>query len=161
MCSPQFQYFIVDLFHSPYNYLWPVAQLDFFVNDLSNLKQANSFSLVWILSCIFKTLQCVNDMPHLVQEYGFSAPRILWWVLKQLLCTNHLSHFEQTNVFSPVWVIHDLFNYPLLEITCHIWNRKWLVSCVGPFMFFFKLVLCENDMSHLVQANGLSSVWVM
>ena len=27
---PQFQYFIVDLFHSPYNYLWPVAQLDFF-----------------------------------------------------------------------------------------------------------------------------------
>ena len=49
-----------------------------FFNDSSNLKQANNLSPVWILSCIFKTLQCVNDMPHLVQEYGFSAPRILW-----------------------------------------------------------------------------------
>ena len=74
---PQIHYYIVDLFQSPYNYLRPVAQFDSFLNDLSYLEPANSFSNMWILSCVFKSLFCVNDMPHLVQVNGLSAPRIL------------------------------------------------------------------------------------
>ena len=61
---PQFHYFIVNLFHSPNNNLWPAAQ--FFLNDSSNLEKANRLQLV--------------------QVNGFSVQRILWWVLKQLLC---------------------------------------------------------------------------
>ena len=133
---PQFQYFIVDPLH---DHLQPVAQFEFFLNDLSNLEQANSFSNVWILSCIFKTLLCANDMPHLVQVNGFCAPRILWWVFNALLWTNHFLHFEQTNGFSPVWVISCVFNWPLCicPIVCKglvtFGTGKWLATLCEPF----------------------------
>ena len=38
--------------------------------DLSHLDHANSFSSVWIPSCVFKTPFCVNDIPHLVHVNG-------------------------------------------------------------------------------------------
>ena len=99
---PQFQYFIVDQLH---NHWQPVAQFDFFLNYLSNLEQANSFSNVWILSCIFKTLLCANDMPHLVQVNGFFPLLVISCVFNWQLRKYALPHLQQENDFLPPWIL--------------------------------------------------------
>ena len=93
------------------------------------------------------------------------------WIFLWITCqTSHNSnnffvrityHFlNKQMAFHLCGSLHDFFKYPFLEIICPVgiengFSPVWVLSC------FFKLVLCENDMSHLVQANGLSSVWVM
>ena len=50
------------------------------VNALLHFEQLNGFSLMWILSCLFKLPTCLNILSHLEQLNGFSSVCILFWV---------------------------------------------------------------------------------
>ena len=148
----------MDLLHSPNNNLWPVAQ--FFLNDLSNLEQANRLQLV--------------------QVNGFSVPRILWWVLKQVLCIWDLLHSLNNNLwpvpqfwvdnylfwtYSTLYILHwDLFpsfiislwtNFTIIDnllhsliffwIACQIWNKQIASLMCGSFHASSKL--CSVQMT--------------
>ena len=64
------------------------------------------------------------------------------WIFLWITCqTSHNSnnffvrityHFlNRQMAFHLCGSLHDFFNYPFLEITNHIWNRKWLLhSCI-------------------------------
>ena len=62
----------------------------------------HGFSLLWILLCIFNSPLSLNALSHLEQANGFSAVRILSWFFKSLPVLNGLSQLEQANGFSPV-----------------------------------------------------------
>ena len=81
----------------------------------SHFKQLNGFSPVWILACLFKSLDCLNFFSHFEQLNGFSPVWILSWVFKSPDCLNLFSHFEQLNGFSPVWILSWLFKLSNLE----------------------------------------------
>ena len=82
------------------------------------MEQANGFSPVCILACVFKPPLWLNAMWHLDQANGFPPIWILACCIKSPLWLNALSHFEQENGLFPVWILSCIFKSPL-----------WLNSC--------------------------------
>ena len=103
-------------------------------NFLSQSWQANGFSPVWTLRCVFKWLLCWNFFPQSGQANGFSPVWTLRCIIQFVIVRlNLLSQSGQPNGFSPVWI------------------RRWT----------FKLLLLQNFLSQSRQANGFSPVWIL
>ena len=112
---------------------WNISWLiDIFLNYLSNLKQANSFSPLWILLCIFKTSQCAN-----YATFGSG---------KWLLCSKDPLIGSQTTT--------------LYKSLITLWTDKWLFSCEGHFMSY-QINTSQKCLVTLAIRKGFSPPWIL
>ena len=108
--------------------------------------------LEWLLSCV--------SSYELLQING------LWkWVLTD-------SHSVHLNGFSPVYVSLHVFveTSSLSKWFLTLCTFEWLLSCMSPhvllltvldFMCSFRKPVCINDLSHSVNLNSFSPVWIL
>ena len=95
---------------------------------MSHLEQANGFSSVCVMLCLFKGLLCVNAQSHFKQANGLSSVCIMSCLLNWFLCLNAMSHLEQANGFSSVCIMSCTFNY--LNALSHLEQANDFSSCV-------------------------------
>ena len=110
-----------------------------------------------------------NNMGHSLQLYSFSLPWVLWCVFSLFESKNDLGHSLHWNGFSLVWEwVKWIFK--LLETENDLewkWNGlsfKWILRlttrpsvCVLTFVFMDEAY--ENVFKHSLQENGFFLVW--
>merc|ERR1712029_883982 len=149
-------------------------QLELTLNALSHLEQANCFSTVWVLSCIFKMAFLLCGSFHVSSNWNSQKMLCHIWSrqIASLLCGS--SHVSSKWLFSCVGPFMCLQTGTHKKCFVTFGEGKLLLYCVGPLMYLqngfspvwvlscvFKLELTQNALSHLEKANCFSTVWVL
>ena len=128
---------------------------------LSHFVQAIGLSSVWVQSCFFKLQLCLNVLSHLLQAKGLLPVYFQSCFFKSQLSTNVWSHFLNPNGFLTAYVLTSFLKDLCLNVKCLVTfgASKRPFFNVGSFLTLESTALV-NVLSHLVQAKGISPVWL-
>ena len=95
------------------------------LNFLSQCKQLNGSSSVWVLSCSFKSLPSANFLSHFVQLNGSSPKWLLLCCFNSSNSENLLSSPERFCTMSSFMFLQIMRKWEFLDT---LWTAIWLFS---------------------------------
>ena len=101
-----------------------------------------------------------NEFPHSAHLYTFSPVWVIMCLLRSLACPNDFLHSEQVWIFSPLWVSMCAFRESARPNDLLHWTQACALSLLWVIMCLFRSLDRPNDFWHSEQIWILSPLEV-